>query len=255
MDIAYIIGPGSKWDDNELRYSLRSIDRYGLGIDNIWIIGYCPDFIDQTKVNYIPMQDRPGRAPAQNVFFKIRYLMESPITPDKIIISSDDHFFIRQVDFDHWPIFFKGFEMPTHASVGSGKFGDRRYTQCMADTRDIMDQLGLGTVYFEGHTNKLYDKRAWSWLKKRHAFDLILTCSAGLSTNSLMGATMTKVFGYTPIHRTDVKLRDKDLQQHAIRQLLKDTDEFSIYDSAIDAGIDTYLKDLFPDPSRWEKKV
>ena len=37
MDIVYCLGNGSKWDNNELRYSLRSVERY---CKKLWQ-GYC----------------------------------------------------------------------------------------------------------------------------------------------------------------------------------------------------------------------
>lgn len=37
MDILYVIGRGSKWENNELRYSLRSLEKNGINVGNIFI--------------------------------------------------------------------------------------------------------------------------------------------------------------------------------------------------------------------------
>ena len=51
MDILYVVGTGSKWDNNELRYSLRSIDKYGINIDRVFIVGTKPDFCDGKSIS------------------------------------------------------------------------------------------------------------------------------------------------------------------------------------------------------------
>lgn len=44
MDILYIVGKGrSLCDNKELRYSLRSLAKYGKNIDRIFVAGYCPE--------------------------------------------------------------------------------------------------------------------------------------------------------------------------------------------------------------------
>ena len=46
MDLIYIINKKlSKCDNFELRWSLRSIEQFAKGIDNIYIIGDVPEFV------------------------------------------------------------------------------------------------------------------------------------------------------------------------------------------------------------------
>ena len=56
MDILYVIGKGSEWNNNELRFSLRSIAKYGKNIDRVFIVGYKPDFVSD-EVTFIPCDD------------------------------------------------------------------------------------------------------------------------------------------------------------------------------------------------------
>ena len=39
MDVVYILGKGSVWKDNEIRYSLRSIEKHLTGFDRVFIVG------------------------------------------------------------------------------------------------------------------------------------------------------------------------------------------------------------------------
>lgn len=50
MDIIYSIGSGSTWDNNELRYSLRSLDMYGKSYDRVFVVGNIPEFLSDEVI-------------------------------------------------------------------------------------------------------------------------------------------------------------------------------------------------------------
>ncbi len=257
MDIAYVIGTGSKWQNNELRYSLRSIDRYGQGLGEVYIIGdELPDFIEPSSVRFLQVKDAaPGR-PQYNCALKIRHLFENTDV-DRFLLSSDDHFFIRPVCFDRWPLHYKGKEMPSDDTKG---VGDARYTRAMADTRRFMERHRLDLRYWEGHTNKLYTRAAWEYLTAGEiGEDFFRTMEAakyGICVNSPMQAVVYQqeaVYMKVGVcQRKDVKLRHLNTPEDW--ELLKDTESFSIYDSAINTGVAGLLQVLFPDKCRFEKK-
>jgi hypothetical protein len=45
MDILYYIGSGSRHNNDELRYSLRSLDAHCKDVDKVWIVGNKPRFL------------------------------------------------------------------------------------------------------------------------------------------------------------------------------------------------------------------
>jgi hypothetical protein len=55
IDVVYILGTGSYWRNNEIRFSLRALERNLRGIRKIWIVGDYPDFIK--NINHIPFKD------------------------------------------------------------------------------------------------------------------------------------------------------------------------------------------------------
>lgn len=248
MDVVYVIGTESKWDNNELRYSIRSIDRFGIGLHNVIIVGdVLPDFVDPDRVTFLQYSDCAGDPPAHNVYRKIAHVF-SNTDLDHFLLSSDDHFFIKPSYFDLYPIYYKGERMPRKGEKG---VGDKRYTQTMIDTGLYMEAHGLDMRFFEGHTNKLYMRVAWSLMNdslKRWMF----STDFGISTNAPMSACILKLFpGFACQYRKDIKLRHLNTPEDW--ELLKDADSFSIYDSAIKTGVADYLLKLFPDPCRFEK--
>ena len=58
MDILYVVGRGSTWNNNELKYSLRSIAKNGINVDRVFIVGYIPDFINREEVICLPFEDK-----------------------------------------------------------------------------------------------------------------------------------------------------------------------------------------------------
>lgn len=93
MDIVYF-NTKSKWD-NELKYSIRSLEKYYRSLDNIFIVGYLPDYIDKTKVIHIPeilnLNETYVESYARYEFCKLKN------TPDNFIIWCDDQYLLRPI--------------------------------------------------------------------------------------------------------------------------------------------------------------
>ena len=52
IDVLYILGIGSKFGNEELKYSLRSLETYVKDYGRVFITGVFPPFIDKSKVIY-----------------------------------------------------------------------------------------------------------------------------------------------------------------------------------------------------------
>ena len=252
MDVVYVIGTGSQWNNNELRYSLRSICRYGLGLGRVFIVGDAlPSFINPDKVTYILSRDDPGGTPARNVFGKLcDFFRECDV--EDVLLSSDDHFFIKPTDFNiyNYPIMYKGSHMPLPGEKG---IGGKVYTQTMIDTGRFMMENDLDLRYFEGHTNKWYNRTMWYHMLSFHMTQwMYFDSKYGISTNAPMAALLMKhSFGrFKCEYRKDVKL--KHLNTPEDWKELENANCFSIYDSAIKTGVADYLAGLFPDPCYFE---
>ena len=249
MDVVYVIGTGSKWDNNELRYSLRSIEKFASGLGEVYIVGdELPDFLDPGKVHFFQCADKPGDSPARNVYRKIKTIFDETFILE-FLLSSDDHFFIKPVDFKHWPLHYKGDVMPVDFD---SKVGDRRYTQTMIDTHKFMASCNLDTRYYEGHTNKLYDRNMWAVLQGMDMEKVMYETKYGISVNSPMAALYRYCRPSYPCqYRKDIKLRHLNTPDDW--EQLKDASSFSVYNSAIHSGVAGFLQVMFPEPCRFEK--
>jgi len=253
MDIVYIIGTGSKWQNNELRYSLRSIAKFGANLGEVYIVGdELPPFINPSTVRYLHVRDITTNKQALNVYYKLCRLFDQTDIK-RFLLSSDDHFLIRPVDLEKWPLFYKGKEMPRETTKG---VGDKRYTKTMGDTRAFMARHNLDLRYWEGHINKLYTREAWdelhSWPMKDDFEGSMFNSRFGLSCNSPIAALIYRRH-YLDIptrQRKDIKLKHLD-QDEDFTSLQGDI-AFSIYNSAIHTGVEEYLKSSFLKRSGFE---
>lgn len=252
MDVVYIVGNGSRWGNNELRYSLRSIEKYAIGLGRVFIFGTIPNFINRARVTCVEMKDETHQ-PAVNVFRKIKAAVDCCCVGDTFLLSSDDHFFIRPTDFVNYPLYYKGNELPSRSDLRTGKYGGVQYTQGMINTRDVMEKYNLGHIYFEGHTNKLYNKEAWRKLDELGVWNIGCKYPEGISTNTPMAAIIHQLNPSVDVlYRKDIKVQ-RFSSFSEVNKILYDTDSFSIGDGALSCGMDRYLQWIFPEPSKYEK--
>lgn len=92
MDYVYILGTGSAWEDNELRYSLRSLEQFAPEVGNIVIVGSCPKWLQ--NITHIPIGD-PGKNKTINVVSKIRAASKSKEISNEFVLMNDDFFFLK----------------------------------------------------------------------------------------------------------------------------------------------------------------
>lgn len=92
MDIVYPLGTGSTWNNNELRYSLRSLKH--MEHDRVFIVGECPDWA--VNVCHIPAEDPYEDQPQLNVQHKLRTLLSTDVSDD-FILMNDDFFILRDM--------------------------------------------------------------------------------------------------------------------------------------------------------------
>lgn len=92
MNIVYILGTGSTWNDNELRYSLRSLQNFFPGEKkNVYIVGHCPEWVK--GVTIIRSEDN-GRCKEENIFLKLLLACDEL---EEFYYFNDDHIVTSEV--------------------------------------------------------------------------------------------------------------------------------------------------------------
>lgn len=94
MDLVYILGKGSLWGDNELRYSIRSAVK-NMKFRNIVIVGNKPEWL--TNVVHIPMSDNT-RFKGINTLQKLKMACISRKVSKDFILMNDDFYILDKIN-------------------------------------------------------------------------------------------------------------------------------------------------------------
>ena len=244
MDILYVLGKGSRWDNNELRYSLRSIEKFGKNVSNIYLIGEDPGFLSN-NVNLIPFVDFYATK-HKNILNNICEAVKRSNISDEFLLSSDDHFYVKETDFDNYPIYCKG-NLPKSYKLHNRLKG---YKESLIDTRKLLLSHKCPTYNFSFHGNTHITREAITLAK-----DIIeesYNTQRGCEPTALL---LNVLYAHKPfdfINRKDLKIRDDIKCKENIPKVIGDREVFSIADSAIDKGVAEFLQELFPNKSKYE---
>lgn len=94
MDIAYIFRLGGLYDSAELKYSIRSVEKY-LKHDNIFLIGDKPDWI--RNIIHIPIKDETTTK-GYNTGYKIFKLSENEKISENFVVFWDDIYCLKPIN-------------------------------------------------------------------------------------------------------------------------------------------------------------
>jgi hypothetical protein len=90
MDIVYTCRPGR---NEELRYSIRSVEKNASFVRDIWVVGGKPDWYSGKFLN-IP---QTGNA-FQNVRTNLKTIIDNPSISEDFVFMNDDFFIVKSID-------------------------------------------------------------------------------------------------------------------------------------------------------------
>lgn len=98
IDAVFIIGEGANGSahaNEELRYALRNLEKHCPFVRDVYICGFCPAWVDKSKVHYLQWPDRFDHAKDANIIDKLRHACETDGIAKRILFCSDDQFQTR----------------------------------------------------------------------------------------------------------------------------------------------------------------
>lgn len=244
-DIVYLLGSGSQWENNEIRYSLRSVEKHLSGVGKLYVIGYCPDFLDAV---HVAVEDFPNANLTKAVNIKNKIVATCGIheLSDKFLVFSDDYFLLKDFPAGEYPYFYRGtleegMRQPAISSL---------YRRVYGNTIKVLNDHNLPTKHFNVHAPILYDKTI-----TKQAFEIA-------DWNTMLGFMSKSIYcNYTKqegVYQTDCKL-SIPMSKESIEQTIQGRPFFSISDRAllqgkmINMNLVAVLENLYPKKSRWEK--
>lgn len=235
MTIVYAIGTGSVWENNELRYSVRSVDKHFSEVNDVVIVGHLPGFLK--GVTHIDFQDVTTRNKERNIFEKVRAAAKQ--IPGDFLFMNDDHFITQDSDPSKYPNYYSCSIHEYLLSHGVTTYSlSVRNALMQLQRREILDPL-----FFDVHTPIIYNSQKFKALK---SFNFINKPAPVIK--SLYG----NMFNVRATHLIDMKLKRK-LSGDELVKIANKRPVFSISDSALCQGLTDGLNQLYPFKSKFEK--
>jgi hypothetical protein len=242
-DLVYIVGTGSKWQDNELRFSLRSVAKNLTGYGKVWIIGDCPCFVQGVEHRYYPDNDLSGNNNDANMIDKILFACEQGISED-FVFMNDDFFILKPMHVDEIPVMHKGdmTEKPKEYWRINGIWQQR-----LLNTFNKLKARGMSTMLYDMHCPMPMNKTLFPEVIKNWDYKV----EPGLNFRSIYGNTVYMGEGLRNNgHKFTVFTRKR-------YEVIAKEAEKGMFMAVNDAGLwivtKSFIRSEFPEQSDFEK--
>lgn len=237
MDLVYTFRKDIRTRNEQLIYSLRSVEKFMSGIDRIFVIGYDPKL---PGVTHIEHPDKFGAA--KNILHKMIYIAENIQVSEDFIYMADDHYLTRPVEAKAYPLYVNGTLEELY--VNQNNF----YKNIIKNTINALTKAGITTRNFNVHCPIVYNTRKLLYLSKIYDIHDI----QGFVLKSLYMNTFLKVSDIPSLVQIkDCKIRTNfDIEEIEKRILGRDC--WSSGKEWECPNIGLLLKKMFPNKSKYE---
>jgi hypothetical protein len=242
IDVVYVIGNGSRWKDNELRFSLRSITKNLSNIGKIFIVGECPDYLK--NIIHIPAGDifDPAINADGNIITKVLAACEDKRLSETFLFINDDHLVIKPVNIAGVPPFHKG-SMETFPD----EYWNLNYwRKRLQMTKDVLLTKQLPCFHFDCHTPILMNKEKFK------------TIVAGFDYKTGTGLTMKSIYGNSVYGTDGILLTDqkktifKYYKLQDVKERILPAQFLSFNDQGLNDSLKWWLIEQFPNKCKYE---
>jgi len=241
MDVVYILGTGSKWNDNEIRYSLRTLETH-FPHGKVFVVGERPRWLQNvTHLNVSDQQPATAGNKLRNALKKIRAACEHDEISDQFVLMNDDFFFLKDVDT------ILPYSLGTiQKTLDAHRTKKGYYYDALVRTKKFLQERGISDpVSYGVHYPFVYDKQ--KFLQMTNEID---TVGRELSLRTIYG----NLFQIGSVERADTKVTSFDDLKDFIKY--GEGDFLSINDSlARYSRFQEWIQYRFPEQSKYEQKT
>ncbi|HUU84192.1 MAG TPA: glycosyltransferase, partial [Phycisphaerae bacterium] len=235
VDVVVALGTGSRLDDIELRYALRSVEKHLENLGQVWVVGHRPAWL--RGVRHLPA---PDDLPTKdgNIIEKLRLACRQPDLSERFVFLSDDQVLLRPLAF---------------SQLGSYHFGDLRartdwettWLKHLRHTRDTLAAAGKTMLHGDTHAPIPIEKAKFLAMCEGVSYRGRPGLCVGTAYLNWAGATMRPMGqrkATTHGRSTDAELRACVAGRWFLGYA---ADGFT-------PGLRKLLDEMFPEPSRFE---
>jgi len=93
-DLVLFLGSGSKSDDWEAKYCIRSAAENFSDLNDVWVIGDRPSWASM-HLTFVPFPEEPSINKDHNIINKLAYVSTIHQLTESFVATCDDHFFMK----------------------------------------------------------------------------------------------------------------------------------------------------------------
>lgn len=229
-DVVYVLNGNSKYNNDEIRYSIRSLRKHGKNLGRFCVMGKCPDFLNVWK--HIPFDNLVNWCKDVNIAAGILLACQDPEISDPFIFLADDNYMLWNFDADRLWAFYAPMYVPNM---------NRTYERAVHNTIMILRNLGVSPVemFFDIHLPILIHKKCMI-----DAFTRFDYTMQRFTVKTIYANLCDKV---VPFQTVDCKISDP-------KQIKTCTFGFSTEDE-VSPEMWKAIKSLYPHPSPLERKA
>jgi len=242
IDVVYPLSDKSRWSNNELRYSLRSLEKNFPDLGRVFVVGCKPAWL--TGVVHIAMEDVHKHNKDANLIDKVLTACQSGLS-DQFVFMSDDQIFLTPTRFsDMKPLHYGDLKTKPDSFWGGGSWKNR-----LKATRDTLDANSLSTLNYESHCPTPYDRLRFVEAAGRFPY----RDGNGFTINTLICNTASVVGEPVGAKKATYESAEKDADK--IRRSFKGKQYLGYSDDGLTDAFKSVLQEAFPTPSRFESVV
>lgn len=249
----------SAWHDNELKYSLRSLEKFGRNVGNVFVVGDCPEFLKESIVKvrienerpfiesfsdgvfHIPATDKYGHE--RNIMEKLLIACKDPRVSENFIAWQDDYFLTAETDLENYPYYYSG----TIQEKIAQRIPNDGYRRSMENTLNHLNIYGANNLFFDIHCPVIYNKGAFGAIMKFADWNI----GNGFVIKSLYINKAQYISEKILIEMPDLKFTNATGLSE-IKEKTKDRHIFSICDQPAKA-MRIFLEECYTEKSKYEK--
>jgi hypothetical protein len=241
VDVIYPVGSGSRWDNNELRYSLRALEKNFLDLGRVFVCGAKPPWL--TNVIHIDVPDLPRNKDA-NLIDKVLAACKAGMS-DLFVRSSDDELILRPVHASDLLHFHGG----NLAERGEAFFSQNPWHERLRHTYNALRRRGVSTWHFDTHIPTLCQKALFEKVASEYPYGK----GRGYTINTWY-LNHEGVENPPPLDGRKLTLERATPGGSVaeIRAKIAGKQYLGYNDAGLTAALKQVLQEMFPTPSRFE---
>lgn len=241
IDVVYVLGTGSGWNNNEIRFSLRALEKNLRGYRYVYVIGECPSWL--RNVRHIPFKDELKQNADGNIARKVLRVCQEEDLSDSFLFINDDHIIMKPIDAVSIPPYHKGDLKERPKSYFQETFWRGRLFRTM----NVLKEKGLSTLHYDCHVPMLIDKHLFPGTIKQFDFEQ----NIGYTMKSLYGNVVHGVKA-PKLDGEKVTLFKKLNTMSQLTRRVTGRQFVAFNDEGLNSIVKLWLYKVFPEPSSYE---